>query len=413
MSIVSTNAVSLRVGRTLFWVTPYTTKFLFYFERKLSEYLLGVLNSIDQYSIRLREKSALTVGLRKTKTPPLRGSFRLSYNYSGYTLFFSYYFDVLMDSPLLLRLLERRLSQLSLKLGLILGCEFRIINFNYFHHLLYHVMHFQRFVAKDFTEVLLLASTYTQIKCFFFYKSITKLYDYLLNLSKLKRYKRNQYFHRIFNILFSVFAFKKFDLVLMSNAIAYEFKNLRKRHKAFVGFLKDIIALLFFVFKDFSSLRGLRLVIKGRMVPFTRQLPMAQKKVLSFGYLDTSDYSQFLQSANSLAKGRFGVISITLTIQVFSVLVVDRLVSNTFLNYPKANGFFSFTYFSFFINYFSMTTFSKGATSSRGRFNIFSYKLEGSRLLPIYFFNVFSSFFGKKSILRKRFNVNLLLLNTY
>jgi hypothetical protein len=120
---------------------------------------------------------------------------------------------------------------------------------------------------------------------------------------------------RILPIMFSNFFATTPDLIMLTNALAYEFKILRKRHSYFISFLQQIIHYMLIKYNVHTTILGLRLTIKGRITFGTRQTRRKQKKIISIGKINGGLVESSIDTASSLAISRFGTINIKLEIR--------------------------------------------------------------------------------------------------
>jgi hypothetical protein len=143
-----------------------------------------------------------------------------------------------------------------------------------------------------------------------------KLYNRYKNIvNYFFRFRKNRFFMRILPIMFSNFFASTPDLIMLANAIAYEFKILRKRHSYFISFLNQIIHYMLIKYHAHTSILGLRLTIKGRITFGTRQTRRKQKKIIYIGKINGGLLESSIDSASSLAISRFGTINIKLEIR--------------------------------------------------------------------------------------------------
>jgi hypothetical protein len=120
---------------------------------------------------------------------------------------------------------------------------------------------------------------------------------------------------RILPIMFSNFFATTPDLIMLTNALAYEFKILRKRHSYFISFLQQIIHYMLVKYQEHTTILGLRLTIKGRITFGTRQTRRKQKKIIYIGKLNGGLIESSIDTASSLAISRFGTINIKLEVR--------------------------------------------------------------------------------------------------
>jgi hypothetical protein len=143
-----------------------------------------------------------------------------------------------------------------------------------------------------------------------------KLYNRYRNIENyFFKFRKNRFFMRILPIMFSNFFATTPDLIMLTNALAYEFKILRKRHSYFISFLQQIIHYMLVKYQEHTTILGLRLTIKGRITFGTRQTRRKQKKIIYIGKLNGGLIESSIDTASSLAISRFGTINIKLEVR--------------------------------------------------------------------------------------------------
>ena len=259
-----------------------------------------------------------------TNTPLIFGNSHCTHTHNGLYIFLYFYLDVNPFSQNSLRLFNLRLSQTKRSLSITLGCKISLISFNYYSNLLGRSKKLQVYSYTDFiNRVLLKVTSFSFLRELLYYYRVLCMY---LRLSKkLSRFHRHQYFYRTFNILFSIFSFRKFDLQLLVNLISYELRSLRKQHNNYLKFIKASLNILFSQFRIPLGLRGLVLEVRGCIIPFNRQVLRKQKKTYKCGLVYKGPIIQYIQSASAITESRFGAINILLKIQLYKCFNLLRL----------------------------------------------------------------------------------------
>lgn len=123
------------------------------------------------------------------------------------------------------------------------------------------------------------------------------------NLVKLKRYEQNEFFKEGVNILFLATT-QKSSAKLLSQFIANQLKKL-KRHNFFLRFIKN--TLILFNDKTFSTLKGMKIKIKGRF----NRAPRARHKIIEIGNgvpaLTISTNIDYAETTAFTSNGTFGI----------------------------------------------------------------------------------------------------------
>lgn len=132
------------------------------------------------------------------------------------------------------------------------------------------------------------------------------------NSKLLKRHKRNQYFTRIIDAGFCIFHSTKFDLILLTRFITYEFQILRKFHRPYIRFLKNFFRYFIYSTRQ-RMITAVQIVIKGRITPGRRQKRRKQKSIIKLGFVRRSHLSLLKDYCEFAAIHRYGIINIQIT----------------------------------------------------------------------------------------------------
>lgn len=122
------------------------------------------------------------------------------------------------------------------------------------------------------------------------------------NILNLRYYCRFNYFKESINVIVIILK-KKNTLNLLADFIAFQISIL-KQHNLFLRFLKQ--ALFLFIFSKLSCLKGLKVIIKGRL----NGVPRSSVKGFSLGKLPLNTYSAQMYYAHSVAYTINGTIGI-------------------------------------------------------------------------------------------------------
>lgn len=118
----------------------------------------------------------------------------------------------------------------------------------------------------------------------------------------LQKFKNSIFFKESMNILFATVHYKN-SANLLSKFIAFQFKKI-KRHKFFLAFLQKTLTL--FVNSNFSQVKGVKIMIKGRL----NGAPRAKHKILTIGSVPVQTIISNLDYAQSTcnnSNGSYGI----------------------------------------------------------------------------------------------------------
>jgi len=147
---------------------------------------------------------------------------------------------------------------------------------------------------------------------------VSDLYDSVLG--SLGKFKRNKYFFRIVNCLFLGFCFTKIDVRLIVNAISFEIRHLRGKHRYFMNFIGALLRTLFTVFKPHHPVVGLRITFKGRLILYIRETRRKTSVLFKVGSVPITRFDREYASAYATVASRYGAISV----RVLAVYALKR-----------------------------------------------------------------------------------------
>jgi hypothetical protein len=234
------------------------------------------------------------------------GKSYITYKANSLILHLNYYLDIDDFGKHILKKLVCNLNNAVNRLSIILGIHIVVVNCNYYYlyissiYKLYN--YFKNKKQKNSTVFFKKSSTYI----FSYYKYYIKL------VSKLKKYKRNRYFNRVFNVLFTGFNLKNLDFSLIIQAISIELKNLRKLHRRFVLFVCDSLREFYLLYKHLHTLSGMIFVVKGRLILKNRETRRSVKKVFRLGKLQKGNVNANSFSVSQIVSNRYGSINVEL-----------------------------------------------------------------------------------------------------
>jgi ribosomal protein S3 len=122
------------------------------------------------------------------------------------------------------------------------------------------------------------------------------------NLAQLRKYSRNDFFKDGVNLLYTC-ASQPDSSALLAQFVARELEKL-KRHNFFLRFLKTTLTL--FSNKEFSTLRGIKIKVKGRF----NGAPRARYKTIKIGnvpVLTLDSNISYAEATSYTSNGTFGV----------------------------------------------------------------------------------------------------------
>lgn len=122
-------------------------------------------------------------------------------------------------------------------------------------------------------------------------------------LLKFRKFTSFFFFKETINILMLII-YKAVNIKLLTEFIAFQF-SVMKKHNTFLVFLKQAIFTL--QNSNFSSIKGLKLLIKGRL----NGAPRARSKIVSSGSVPLQDFTSEILKSTSISYTPNGTFSIT------------------------------------------------------------------------------------------------------
>ena len=123
---------------------------------------------------------------------------------------------------------------------------------------------------------------------------------------QLRKYVSTDFFKECFCILLSTVKLHNFSN-LISSYLKLEFNKLKK-HNFFLTFLKR--ALIFFVYSSFSKIKGIKILIKGRL----NGKPRSSKKLIQIGRISSQSFDSKISSTKKTAFSALGTFGIKIWI---------------------------------------------------------------------------------------------------
>ena len=146
-------------------------------------------------------------------------------------------------------------------------------------------------------------------KLFIANKYISRELHYLVRI-----YQTNVFFIRTFTALWTVFFAEKIDVILLSNIISQELCILRKRHQNFLNYIKIIFSFFFNKYCK-TKIRGIYLIIKGRLTLSRRVQVRTQIKIIKYGVIKKTEFGIISDYNLSISYNRFGIVSVQVLVQ--------------------------------------------------------------------------------------------------
>jgi|APCOG7522876152_1049122.scaffolds.fasta_scaffold06911_4 ribosomal protein S3 len=122
-------------------------------------------------------------------------------------------------------------------------------------------------------------------------------------LLKFRKFTSFFFFKETINILMLII-YKAVNIKLLTEFIAFQF-SVMKKHNTFLVFLKQAVFTL--QNSNFSSIKGLKLLIKGRL----NGAPRARNKILSSGSVPLQNFTSEILKSTSISYTPNGTFSIT------------------------------------------------------------------------------------------------------
>ena len=259
------------------------------------------------------KKSLLLLKNSKFKSPLLLGSTQIKYKNNTLHIYLNYYFDLVNSHPDKVSFFKSKILLFKNTLIKLLTVKVLIIDYNYNQIFLAPIFSSKSNFKSTANSLLPNISRFNHaLYSVYYYKKISLYYAFFIK--NLYKFKKNRYFFRILNVLFSSFLLKYPDLTLTAESVTYELRALRKQHKRFMLFVKEIFKIFFDLFKTSYFLIGLKLTFKGRITLFNRECQRKIKKIYNFGKnATTSDFNVKVTTGSSEAFTRFGAISFTVS----------------------------------------------------------------------------------------------------
>jgi hypothetical protein len=303
--------LSIRLGRKITWpINSVKNHFALYkrfdfIEMYVLDYFISVVRSASFLSESLLNgnNGKDTKGIGSFFVP---GKSRITHKANSMLLHLNYYLDIDDVGKNVSKKVIVNLNRAVNRLSTILGIQIVVINVNYYYLYINGIYKLHNYFKGKKQKNLNIFFKKTSGYIFSCYKYYTKL-GY-----KLKKYKNNRYFNRVFNVLFTGFNLRKLDFSLIIQSIAIELKNLRKLHKRFILFVCDALKEFYLLYKYLHTLSGMTFVIQGRLILNNRETRRSIKKVFRLGKLQKGNANANSFSISQIISNRYGAINVEL-----------------------------------------------------------------------------------------------------
>lgn len=312
-----TNALGRRLSYKTLWVSPAYFKHPkdFLVDFRLKAFIRSVFNTTIKPAAKNRHTKTKTVlGYRPKSHPVIMGEIQILRKVSSIFFVINYF---LMEEGVH----SRRFTKLEFKilkgkifLEKILQKKIHLLFNNYYHYVL-NAMVFVH--PKKYIRILaqkLLLKNFSKIFGIRFQNLYANL-GYFMQIfeKRFSRYRRNNYFERIFFPIISLFYMKKFDVTLLAKVIALELQTLRKFHVPFLEFVHKLLKA-FFKSLNKNKLLGIQIFVKGRMTFYRRQVRRKQKKIYNVGFIKRSCIEANTTSSSEISYNRYGIMNVLVTV---------------------------------------------------------------------------------------------------
>jgi hypothetical protein len=322
------NPISIRINKSRLQSDLNLNKYSVLNSWNLRYNLLCYFDNLLSSVVSLPKKNVNTKRSKELKNvsmPIINGKSTVHISTNTISVFLSYYFNKDYTTKDILNKFSDKLRKAKFFFKKIYGCQIVIIHNNIYNFLWKFYIYNSYTKEVQSTNILQASLTnYNLLQEKSFFLQLRKNYE--IYLSKFNKYRSNRYYHRMINTIFTIFNQTYADSCMLSNVLAQELASLRQNHK---NFMKFAYALIKHCFENLCSnkLAGISVIIKGRLIFKTRQLPRKQKKLMNFGKISLSKINIMVDSSNKEAVSRFGVINIKVDFyyKKFNFMLQERI----------------------------------------------------------------------------------------
>jgi len=298
------NKNALRLTQGYNW----PNRFIERIDSQKSLYNFSLYRHIEKYltSVFYNFENKIEIG----NTNILVGSFSITSYFGGIIVYINFFFDLKITTKNQIDELKKGLKHAKIYLMKVLKLKITFILNNFYMFMWKYELY------NDCVDIGSLRAIQTAQKTNPYYIVETEYFRTIRgSFEEIKRqfnfYAKNQFFYRVIQPLFILFHHKHLDCRIIANIIAHELGLLRKGHKYFLLFIKNILS--FFFNRYNKKIKGIKIIIKGRLTLQNRQTRRKQKKIILFGTMHDSKRNVYIAESSSLAHNRFGIINVNLS----------------------------------------------------------------------------------------------------